>query len=171
MYRRLMLAAAVTLTALPLAAQVTPDVTGPVSSLGILGTAQAETLSYKQRVSAGFKVLANSQWHDWLGVEARGTAITFVGSNHTFAFEAGPRFTRNYGPVTAYAEALAGAIHQYYYGATIGALVGEEIHISRGVYWATDGEYRYAPQKSTATINPREGRIELSSGIVVRIGK
>ena len=156
--------------ACPLFGQTAEDAVGPMTTLGILGTAQSETLGYHQ-VTAGFKVLADVQYHAWTGFDVRGTAIRFIGSDHTYAIEAGPRIARRYGAFTTYAEALAGGIHQYYYGATIGGVIGAETRVYRNMYLAGEGEYRYAPQQSTPLINPREGRIEFSSGIVVRIGQ
>ncbi len=153
----------------PLFAQVAEGLSGPTLSLGILGSAQSETLAYRQ-MTTGFKVLADVQWHNWIGFDARGTAISFTGSDHTYAFEAGPRMTHTYGPFIPYAEALAGGIHQYYYGATVGGVVGTQLHVYRNVYSSTEGEYRYAPQHSTPLVNPREGRVELSTGIEVLIG-
>lgn len=166
---RMFAVGALVFSACPLFAQTAPDVVGPVTSFGILGTAQAETLGYN-RTTAGFKVFSDVQYHPLVGFDVRGTAIRFIGSNHTYALEAGPRVEHHFGVLTPYAEALAGGIHQYYYGATIGAAVGAEAHVYQNVYLMGEGEYRYAPQKSTPLINPREGRIELSAGIAVRIG-
>ena len=166
---RIVAVGALVVSACPLFAQTAPDVVGPVTSFGILGTAQAETLGYN-KITAGFKVLSDVQYRPLVGFDVRGTAIRFIGSNHTYALEAGPRVERRYGSFVPYAEALAGGIHQYYYGATIGAVVGAEEHVYQNVYLMGEGEYRYAPQKSTPLINPREGRIELSAGIAVRIG-
>ena len=166
---RIFAVGALVISACPLFAQTAPDVTGPVTTFGILGTAQAETLGYR-KTTAGFKVFSDVQYHPLVGFDVRGTAIRFIGSNHTYALEAGPRVERRYGSFTPYAEALVGGIHQYYYGATVGAAVGAETHVYQNVYLTGEGEYRYAPQKSTPLINPREGRIELSAGVAVRIG-
>ncbi len=167
--RSLFTVGALVISACPLFAQTAPDVVGPVTSFGILGTAQAETLGYN-KTTAGFKVFSDVQYHSLVGFDVRGTAIRFIGSNHTYALEAGPRVERRYGVFHPYAEALFGGIHQYYYGATIGAVAGAETHVYRNAYLVGEGEYRYAPAQSTPQINPREGRIELSAGIAVRIG-
>ncbi len=161
---------------------IAPSATGPFSgaSVGGMFTAQAETLGFKSLVSSGVKVFANKQWSDLRGVDARFTAVEFslgnvgtlAGNNHTAAFAVGPRVQHSFGPVTPYAEALVGVVHQYYWGMTESGVVGVSVRLSRHLSLIpADAEYRYASfQKSTATQNPRRGRIEFSAGMSYRFG-
>ncbi len=150
------------------------------TSVGAVYTVQSETFNYATHVSDGFKVFATKQWSDWRGIDVRATFIEsgaigvgfLPGNNHTAAGAAGPRIQHSFGPVTPYGEILIGALHQYYYGMSEGAVAGVSIKVSKHFSLVpADVEYRYASfQSSTPTENPRRGRIELSTGFRYHFG-
>lgn len=159
---------------------IAPSVTGlHAFQVGAMFTVQTETLGFKRYVSAGGKVFAAKQWSDWRGLAVRGTAVETglgigldAGNNHTLAVAAGPRVEHTFGRVTPYGEALVGFVHQYYYGLNTSGIFGVSMRLNHRLSFVpADVEYRYASlQDSTATANPRRGRIELSSGLIFNFG-
>jgi hypothetical protein len=148
---------------------------------GVMFTVQTETLGYKRYLSTGGKAFAGRQWSDWRGLEVRGTVIETSlgglggdpGNNHTVAITVGPRIEHSFGRLTPYGEIAVGFLHQYYYGSSEGAAFGASLRIHSHWSWIpADAEYRYASlQESARLVNPRRGRIELSSGLTYTFDK
>lgn len=131
-------------------------------------------------MSDGFKLSGTRQWSSWRGIDVRATMVrydlgsvgAYAGDNHTEAIAAGPRVQRYFGRATVYGEALVGALYQYAPGMSESGVFGANVWVTKRVSLVPfDVEYRYASlQTSTALANPRRGRIELSSGMMLHIG-
>ena len=139
--------------------------------IGILGGVQAETFGAFDsgvRRSAGVKAYIRFPLTPRFSIDVRGTSIYWASTNHTEAIEAGPRFQQKIGPLMVYAETLAGAGYEYYWGLPVSAVVGTSIRLGQSHFWLVpiDGTYRYfAAQPSSRDANPRKGRIEAFAGL------
>ena len=164
----------------PLPGPVIPAAAKPAHPFFVtaLGTEQTETLGFKRYVSDGYKLEIGRQFNGVLSGVLRGTDVRYdlgkigqyAGNNHTVAAELGFRVQYPSSRASPYAEALIGGLHQYRYGMSESGVVGVSLHLAKHLSLIpAEATYRYATfQKSTAEVNPRRGRIEVSSGLQVR---